>query len=158
MDLYIQNIQQTTSSGRPALSKFYQRLTLDPKITSESNRKDQGKFNTTQVVHLTCHGVHELSHQLLTTWYLSLCDLDHQWSSKISVTVRIGGFKLEGGELFKEGFRKLLSQEWNYLKKQLIKNPVCQITKLKAQHQKNNWLFRRNNRLFIPIYKYQNWI
>jgi len=25
--------------------------------------------------------------------------------------VRMDGFKLEGGELFKEGFRKLLSQE-----------------------------------------------
>ena len=25
-------------------------------------------------------------------------------------TVRMDGFKLEGGELFKEGFRKLLSQ------------------------------------------------
>ena len=60
MDLHIQNIQQTTSSGRPVLRKSYQRLTPDPKITSESNRKDQGKFNTTQVVHLICHGVHEL--------------------------------------------------------------------------------------------------
>ena len=67
MDLHIQNIQQTTSSGRSILSKFYQRLTPDPKITSESNKKDQGKFNTTQVVHLICHGVHELPHQLLTT-------------------------------------------------------------------------------------------
>jgi len=27
------------------------------------------------------------------------------------VTVRMDGFKLEGGELFKEGFRKLLKQE-----------------------------------------------
>jgi len=26
-------------------------------------------------------------------------------------SVRMDGFKLEGGELFKEGFRKLLSQE-----------------------------------------------
>ena len=60
MDLHIQNIQQTMSSGRPVLSKSYQRLTPDPNITSESNRKDQGKFNTTQVVHLICHGVHEL--------------------------------------------------------------------------------------------------
>ena len=34
--------------------------------------------------------------------------------------VRIDGFKLEGGELFKENFRKLLKQEWIYLKKQLI--------------------------------------
>jgi len=67
MDLHIQDIQQTTCSGRPVLSKSYQRLTPDPKITSESKRSDQGKFNTTQVVHLTCHGVHELPHQLLTT-------------------------------------------------------------------------------------------
>ena len=57
----------TSSFGRPVLSKFYQRLTSDPKITSESNRKDQGKFNTTQVVYLICHGVHELLHQLLIT-------------------------------------------------------------------------------------------
>jgi len=52
MDLHIQNIQQTTSSGKPVLSKSYQRLTPDPNINNESNRKDQGKFNTTQVVHL----------------------------------------------------------------------------------------------------------
>ena len=37
------------------------------------------------------------------------------------VFVRIDGFKLEGGELFKEGFRKLLSQEWNSLKKTIDK-------------------------------------
>ena len=60
MDLHIQNIQQTTSSGRLVLSKSYQRLTPDPKITNKSNIKDQGKFNTTQVVHFICHGVHEL--------------------------------------------------------------------------------------------------
>ena len=28
--------------------------------------------------------------------------------------VRIDGFKLEGGELFKKDFRKLLKQEWIY--------------------------------------------
>ena len=67
MDLHIQDIQQTTSSGRPVLSKAYQRLTPDAKITSESKRKDEGKFNATQVVHLICHGVHELPHQLLST-------------------------------------------------------------------------------------------
>ena len=67
MDLLILNIQQTTSFGRPVLSKSYQRLTPDPKITSKSNRNDQGKFNTTQTVHLICHAVHELPHQLLTT-------------------------------------------------------------------------------------------
>ena len=37
-----------------------------------------------------------------------------------------------GGELFKEGFRKLLSQEGNYLKKQIIKNSVCQKVKQKS--------------------------
>jgi len=67
MDLHIQDTQQTTPSGRPVLSKSYQRLTPDPKIISESNKKDQGKFNTTKVVHLICHDVHELLHQLLTT-------------------------------------------------------------------------------------------
>jgi len=42
--------------------------------------------------------------------------------------VRMDGFKLEGGggELFKEDFCKLLKQEWNYLKKQLIRNSVFQ--------------------------------
>ena len=65
MDLHIQDIQQTTPSGRRVLSKSYQRLTSNPKIISKSNRKDQGKFNTTQVVHLICHDVHELPHQLL---------------------------------------------------------------------------------------------
>jgi len=67
--------------------------------------------------------------------------------------VRKDDFKLEGGELFKEGFRKLLKQEWNFFKKQMITNSVCQITKQKQQHQKNNQLFRRNNRLFIPVCK-----
>ena len=33
-----------------------------------------------------------------------------------------------------------------------IRNSVSQEAKLKtAKHQKNNWLFRRNNRLFIPV-------
>jgi len=41
------------------------------------------------------------------------------------------GFKLEGGggEWFKESFRKLLSLEWNYFEKYLIKKSVCQNTK-----------------------------
>jgi len=34
--------------------------------------------------------------------------------------VRIYGFKLEGGELFKEIFRNLLSLEWNYFENTLI--------------------------------------
>jgi len=71
-------------------------------------------------------------------------------------SVRMYGFKLKGGEWFKEGFQKLLSLEWTFFQIQLIENSVCQNTKLKAQHQKNNRLFRRNNRLFIPVYKYQN--
>ena len=53
------------------------------------------------------------------------------------------GFKLEGGEWFKEGFRKLLSLEWNYFENILIKKSVFQNTKQKAQHQKNNRLFRK---------------
>jgi len=69
----------------------------------------------------------------------------------MEVFVRLDGFKLEGGELFKEGFRKLLNKEWNYFKKQMIRNSVCQNNKQKQQHQKNNWLF-------IPVCKYQNWI
>jgi len=34
--------------------------------------------------------------------------------------------------LFKEGFHNLLKQEWNYLKKQLIRNSICQINKQKT--------------------------
>ena len=48
-------------------------------------------------------------------------------------SVRIYGFKLEGGELFKESFRKLFSLEWNF-KKTLIKKSVFQNIKQKAQH------------------------
>jgi len=44
-------------SGRPLSSKSYQKLTPDPNITSEFKRNDHGKFNTTQVMHLICHGV-----------------------------------------------------------------------------------------------------
>ena len=40
--------------------------------------------------------------------------------------VRMDGYKLEGGELFKEDFRKLLKLELIYLKKQLIRNTVYQ--------------------------------
>ena len=79
--------------------------------------------------------------------------------------VRKDGFKLEGGEWFKKGFRKLLSLERNYFENILIKKLVFQNTKQKQQHQKNNRLFRKNNRLFrrnnqlfIPVCKYQNWI
>jgi len=43
--------------------------------------------------------------------------------------VRMYGFKLEGGEWFKEGFHKLLSLEWNYFENNLIKESVCQNTK-----------------------------
>jgi len=64
--------------------------------------------------------------------------------------VRKYGFKLEGGEWFKDVFRKLLSLEWNCFENILIKKLVFQNTKQKAQNQKNNRLFRRNNRLFIP--------
>ena len=46
------------------------------------------------------------------------------------------GFKLEGGEWFKEGFRKLLSQEWNYFEKHLNQNSVCQNTKQKHNTRK----------------------
>jgi len=48
--------------------------------------------------------------------------------------VRIYDFKLEGGELFKEGFYKLLSLEWKYFKKTLIKKSVFQNIKQKAQY------------------------
>ena len=47
--------------------------------------------------------------------------------------VRIYGLKREGGELFKKDFHKLLSLEWKYFNKTLIKNSVFQNKK-----QKNN--------------------
>ena len=58
-----------------------------------------------------------------------------------------------GGELFKKGFHKLLSLEWKYFKKTLIKKSVYSKHKAKAQYWKNNRLFYRNNRLFIPVIK-----
>jgi len=67
--------------------------------------------------------------------------------------VRMYGFKLEGGEWFKEGFQKLLSLECNCFENNLIKKSVCQNTKQKAQHQKNNRLFRKNNR---GLYQFTN--
>ena len=44
--------------------------------------------------------------------------------------VRMYGFKLEGGKWFKEGFRKLLSLEWNYFEKTWFK---IQFSKNKKQ-------------------------
>ena len=46
--------------------------------------------------------------------------------------VRIYGLKREGGELFKKDFRKLLSLEWKYFKKTLIKKSVFQ--NIKQRH------------------------
>jgi len=67
----------------------YQRLTPDPKITSESNRKDQGKFkHPRSSVYSGTRCVWTPS-RLLTTWYLSLHDLDHQWSQRIFVKHRL---------------------------------------------------------------------
>ena len=39
MDLHIQDIQQTASSGRPVLSKSYQRLTPDPRLPSNPTER-----------------------------------------------------------------------------------------------------------------------
>ena len=72
-------------------------------------------------------------------------------SMKSFIVVRMYGFTLEGVNGLKRDLKKLLSLEWTFFQIQLIKNSVCQNTKLKAQHQKNN-------RLFIPVYKNQNWI
>ena len=58
-------------------------------------------------------------------------------SGRDAFIVRIYGFKLEGGgggESFKEGFCKLLSLEWKYFKKTLIKKSVFQNIKQKAQY------------------------
>ena len=48
MDLHIQNIQQTTSSGRSVLSKSYQRLTPDPKITIPTNPTERIRVSSIQ--------------------------------------------------------------------------------------------------------------
>jgi len=69
--------------------------------------------------------------------------------------VRKYGFKQRGGECFKEAFRKLLSLEWNHFEKYLNKNSVCQNTQQISTAPKINRLFRRNNRLFIPVHKYK---
>jgi len=58
------------------------------------------------------------------TWnFVAFCP-KFSWDSYVKfqekTIVRINGFKLDGGELFKENFRKLLEQEWIYLRKQLI--------------------------------------
>jgi len=45
----------------------------------------------------------------------------HKKIHKNMQIVRMDDFKLEGGELFKESFRKLLSQEWKPLKKTIDK-------------------------------------
>ena len=53
--------------------------------------------------------------------------------------VSMDGFKLEGGELFKENFRKFLKQEWIYLRKQFIRNSVYQKQQTKtAQLEKQS--------------------
>jgi len=52
------------------------------------------------------------------------------------------GFKLEGGELFKENFCKLLKQEWIYLRKLLIRNSVYQKQQTKsAQPEKQSVVY-----------------
>ena len=67
--------------------------------------------------------------------------------------VKIYGLKREGGEFFKKDFQKLLNLEWKYFKKTLIKNSIFPKHKAKSQYWKNNQLFYRNNRLFIPVIK-----
>jgi len=65
--------------------------------------------------------------------------------------VRINGFKLEGGgaEFLKENFRKLKKKKNEIISRNNgFRNSVRQNSKQKLQYQKNNWLFRRNNRLF----------
>jgi len=43
--------------------------------------------------------------------------------------VRMYGFKLEGGEWFKESFRKVLSLEWNHFEKTWLRNQFSKNTK-----------------------------
>ena len=66
---------------------------------------------------------------------------------KFVLIVRMYSFKLEGGEWFKEDFRKLFSLEWNSFEKTWFR--------IQFANQKNNRLFHRNNRLFIPVHKYK---
>ena len=47
--------------------------------------------------------------------------------------VRMYGFKLEGGEWFKEGFRQIFKIEWNSLLKTIL---GIQLAKNKAQNSK----------------------
>ena len=69
------------------------------------------------------------------------------------------GFKLEGGELFKGGFRKHFKLEWNSSQEtrlgiQLAKNKAQKSKAPEKQSvvsQKKNRLFRKNNWLFIPV-------
>ena len=47
----------------------------------------------------------------------------------METSVSMYGFKLEGGEWFKESFRKLLSLEWNYFEKTWLRNQFAKNTK-----------------------------
>jgi len=64
--------------------------------------------------------------------------------------VRKDGFKLERGELFKEGFRKLFKTRMNLSQEPIDSAIQLAKTASKAVVPEKNRLFRRNNRLFIP--------
>jgi len=95
-------------------------------------------------VYICCHWCFFITYYAITCVSALLCFL---------LLVRIYGLKREGGELFKKDFQKLLSLQWKYFKKTLIKKSVFPKHKAKAQYWKNNRLFYWNNRLFIPVIK-----
>jgi len=49
-------------------------------------------------------------------------------------------FKLEGGECFKEGFRKLLSLEWNYFEKTWLRIQFAKNTKQFSTTPEKQWV------------------
>ena len=57
----------------------------------------------------------------------------------------------KGGEWFKEGFHKLFSLEWNSFEKTWFRTQFAKNTEQFNTTPENKRLFRRNNRLFIPV-------
>jgi len=84
MNLYIKRYS-TRKILSNALSKinisFNSRLGFTNELTNHEIMVSSSQPNL-----CTCHNVSELSPMFLTTWYLSLCDLDNQWSKEISFT------------------------------------------------------------------------
>ena len=63
-----------------------------------------------------------------------------------------------GDELFKKDFRKILSLEWKYFKKTLIKNSVFQNIKQKHNTGKTIGCFTETIGCLYQCINWQNWI